>query len=176
MKRILIINTGGTFNKKYDPLNGKMSLDVYSVIDTNLEALLKKTYLTKNLTIDLKHIILKDSLDMNDFDRREIVKLIEQEKQDYKYILIIHGTDTIDKTATFISDSIPELERNNKLVLTGAMIPYSIDPIEAITNFSFALGSLLNSNEKGIFISLHGLFKNFNEIKKNKGEGFFENQ
>jgi L-asparaginase len=161
MKKILIINTGGTFNKVYNPLTG--SLD----IEPKGEAIksIAKAWLTK---LKIKNIIGKDSLDMNDEDRELIVQNIKAAKE--KSIIIVHGTDTMDKTAKYIANA----KLNKKIVLTGAMVPYSINPIEAISNLCSAYGYLEALKGKGLYISMNGVIKDYKRVVKNKEKGYFE--
>jgi len=162
LKDIFIINTGGTFNKRYNPLKGELEVPKDSIA---LENILKYFY---NLKYKIKNIIHKDSLDMLDSDREKLVKLIKNSSQDK--ILIIHGTDTMDKTAKFLDEYI----KNKTVLITGAMVPFSIDSIEANVNLSMSIGYLLNSSEKGIFISMHGLVDKYNKVRKNRDIGVFQ--
>ena len=162
MKNILIVNTGGTFNKRYNPLKGELEVPKDSIA---LENILKYFY---NLKYEIKNIIHKDSLDMLDCDREILVDTIKNSKQDK--ILIIHGTDTMDKTAEFLEKNITA----KTLLITGAMVPFSIDSVEANANFSMALGYLLNANKKGVFIAMHGLVDEHKNIFKNREIGVFQ--
>jgi L-asparaginase len=161
MKKILIINTGGTFNKVYNPFTGELD------IDTNGEALnsIAKHWLTD---FTLINIIGKDSLDIDDNDREELTKTIK--KSNEKSIIIIHGTDTIDKTAKYLDTA--NLKR--EIILTGAMVPYSIDPIEATANFTSAYGYLNAIDKDGIYIAMNGVIKDYKRVIKNKEKGYFE--
>jgi len=162
MKKILVINTGGTFNKVYNPLTGDLE------IDKNGKAVkeLKKLWLNSFKVIN---IIGKDSLDMTEQDRAEILKVIKNSSE--KRIIIIHGTDTMDKTAEYLSKG----NLNQKIVLTGAMVPYSINPIEATANFASAYGYILGIDKKGVNISMNGRIENHKRVIKNKEKGYFEN-
>ena len=162
MKRILIVNTGGTFNKKYNPIKGELEVLKDSSV---IENILGCFY---NLKYNIKTIIHKDSLDILDCDRDEIVELIINNSQ--KEILIIHGTDTMNITANFIQQKI----KNRRIVLTGAMVPYSIDTTEANSNFSMALGYLMGSSENGVYIAMHGAIDKYDKIIKNRKQGLFE--
>ncbi|MBL0686776.1 MAG: asparaginase [Sulfurospirillum sp.] len=159
---MLIINTGGTFNKKYNSLKGELevSKDLQS-----LEKILKYFY---NLEYKIKNIIHKDSLDIKLNDRKKIVEIIKN-VSDNK-ILIIHGTDTMNETAKFIAQHVD----NKTILLTGAMIPFSIDNIEANANFSMSIGYLLSSCQNGIYISMHGLIDIHNRVFKNREIGIFQ--
>ena len=159
---MLIINTGGTFNKRYNPIKGELEVPK----DSNaLEGILKYLH---NLKYEIKNIIHKDSLEIQMSDRKEIVELIANTP--CKKILIVHGTDTMEKTAEFLEKHI-----NDKIILlTGAMVPCSIDSIEANANLSMSIGYLLNSNKNGIYISMHGLIDTHNRVFKNKKAGLFQ--
>ena len=159
---MLIINTGGTFNKRYNPIKGELEVPK----DSNaLEDVLKHFY---NLKYEIKNIIHKDSLKMQMSDREEIVELITNTS--YKKILIVHGTDTIKKTAEFLEKYI----NDRVIILTGAMVPYSIDSTEANANLSMSIGYLLSSNKNGIYISMHGLIDTHNRVFKNREVGLFQ--
>ncbi len=159
---MLIINTGGTFNKRYNPLKGELEVPKDSIA---LDGILKYFY---NLEYELINIIHKDSLDILDCDRKDIVKTIKNSNQDK--ILIIHGTDTMDKTAEFLNQNIID----KKILLTGAMVPFNIDGIEASANLSMSIGYLLNVLEEGIYISMHGLVDNYKKVYKNREVGVFQ--
>jgi L-asparaginase len=159
---MLIINTGGTFNKRYNPLKGELEVPKDSIA---LDGILKYFY---NLEYNLINIIHKDSLDILDCDREDIAKTIKNSNQDK--ILIIHGTDTMDKTAEFLNKNIVD----KKILLTGAMVPVSIDGIEASTNLSMSIGYLLNAVEDGIYISMHGLVDKYKKVYKNREVGVFQ--
>ncbi len=160
MEKILIINTGGTFNKIYNPINGELE------IDKSGKAI--KT-IAKSWLIDFKiiNIIGKDSLDIIDSDREEIYKTIE--KSEFKKIIIVHGTDTIDKTAKYLD----ELNLDRQIILTGAMVPFSINPIEATANLSSAYGYLLRKRENRIYIAMNGKIDLYKRVIKNRGKGYF---
>ena len=162
MSEILIINTGGTFNKRYDPLKGELQVPDDSLA---LEGVLKYFY---NLKYKIVNIIHKDSLDMNSDDRQEIITLIENSPQ--TKILIIHGTDTMDKTAEFLERSI----KDRCIILTGAMVPFSIDVVEATANISTAIGYMLSCQKNGVYISMHGLVDVHNRVFKNRDIGVFQ--
>ncbi|WP_024953624.1 asparaginase domain-containing protein [Sulfurospirillum arcachonense] len=162
MKDILIINTGGTFNKRYNPLKGELEVPVDSLA---VDSILKYFY---NLSYELQNVIHKDSLEMLDSDRQEMAELIQKSPQ--KKILIIHGTDTKDKTAKYLENIISD----KSIVLTGAMVPLSIDTVEANANFSMALGYLLNEPKNGVYIAMHGLVEKHDTVFKNREVGIFQ--
>lgn len=159
---MLILNTGGTFNKRYNPLKGELEVPKDSIA---LEHILKYFY---NLKYEIKNIIHKDSLEMQTSDRKEMVELIKNSS--YKKVLIIHGTDTMDKTAEFLEEYVSE----KTILLTGAMVPFSIDSAEANANVSMSIGYLLNSTKNGVYVSMHGLVDIHNRVFKNREIGVFQ--
>ena len=161
MEKILIINTGGTFNKIYNPISGNLEIDSSGkAIET----------IAKSWLIDFKiiNIIGKDSLDMIDSDREEIYRTIEE--SGFHKIIIVHGTDTIDKTAKYLD----ELNLDKQIILTGAMVPFSINPIEATANLSSAYGYLLILKENRVYIAMNGKIDLCKRVIKNRGKGYFE--
>ena len=159
---IVIINTGGTFNKEYNEIKGILEVRQ----DNNfIETIFEKSKIIKR---DIFGLLYKDSLEITDLDREELVSFIK--KTEAKKILIVHGTDTIDLTAEYIFERI----KDKTIVLTGAMKPYSIEPVEATANFMLAYGYLQRENESVVSISMHGNVKEYTQIKKNKEKGIFE--
>lgn len=159
---ILIINTGGTFNKVYDEISGELTIPSSS---KNLKKIIKKAFKSK---MKIKGIIYKDSLEFTNDDREELVKSINQ--SEYKKIVVIHGTDTMDISAKYISKRI----KNKSIVFTGAMIPTSIDVTEGVANLSLALGFLNSKDKDGIYIAMHGIVKEYKRIVKNRELGIFQ--
>jgi L-asparaginase len=160
MKKILIISTGGTFNKVYDPVNGEFSIDEASHA---LEQIASKWLCELNIV----NIIGKDSLDMTNHDRLELLATISH--SDHHHILIVHGTDTMDVTAEYLADA--DLEKC--IVLTGAMVPYSIDPVEATANLSSAYGYINALEQEGVFIAMNGVMGPYDKVKKDRTKGRF---
>ncbi len=161
---ILIINTGGTFSKIYNPLNGNLDI-------SNKNSAIKKIIASSKINdVKVSGIIYKDSLDITNKDRDKLVQFINDSK--YNKILIVHGTDTMSNTAFYLANKI----KNKQIILTGSMIPFSINPIEATSNLILGYGFLKNCKKDNIYISMHGFVKKYNKIKKNKHLGIFECQ
>ena len=161
MEKILIISTGGTFNKVYNPKEG--TLEVQSS-KTALETL-SKHWLCELHSLD---IVGKDSLDMTQADREEIAQTIAKHPQEK--IIVIHGTDTMHLTASYLD----EANLNKQIVLTGAMVPFSIDPIEATANLSCAYGFLLANPPQALYIAMNGHCLPHMQIKKAYQAGKFK--
>jgi len=159
--KITVLNTGGTFNKRYNPLTGELEVTKDSL---SLDKIIKNCH---NIRFDIKNIISKDSLEFTLEDRELILKEIKNTRDDK--IIIIHGTDTIDLSAKFLDGKVED----KKVVFTGAMVPMSIDEVEATMNFAQALGFLNANIENGIYISMHGVVSLYSNLIKNRKLGQF---
>jgi len=160
---IEIINTGGTFNKRYNPISGNLEVpeDFFAVSDI----LEKSLFINQNIKIT--QIISKDSLDFTKKDRELLLKTIKNSKSDK--VIVIHGTDTMYKSAKFVAKEI----KTKVVIFTGAMKPYEIEKVEAVSNLMMAIGFSQNC-KKGVYISMHGIVEKYNKINKNYQRGVFE--
>ena len=159
-KKILIISTGGTFNKEYLPKEGTLRVDESSkaVYDIASKWLCE---------FEVLNIIGKDSLEMNSQDRLELLATIIQ--SDYKDIIVIHGTDTMELSAEYLADA----DEEKRIVMTGAMVPYAVDPVEATANLASAFGYIQTLEKEGVYIVINGVFGAYNKIKKDRKNGKF---
>jgi len=160
MGKLLIISTGGTFNKIYNRIDGSLIIDKSS---NAIRDIANKWF----CEFDIISIIGKDSLDIDDKDREELLNIIIDNECDD--IIVVHGTDTMDITAKLIA--IKGIDK--KIVLTGAMKPYSIEPIEATANLSSAYGFLKNIQDNGVYISMNGIIGDYRIIIKDRIKGQF---
>jgi L-asparaginase len=78
----------------------------------------------------------------------------------------------MDKTAKYLDNA----QLDKSIVLTGAMVPFSINPIEATANLASAFGYIKSLNQNGIFIVMNGVMNNFKKIIKNRAKGYFEEE
>jgi len=160
MQKILIISTGGTFNKVYDPIAGDLVIDDTSYAVQEISDKWQCQF-------ELLNIIGKDSLAMTNQDRLELLSIVTQ--TEHEKIIVIHGTDTMHITAEYLAD----VEIEKKIILTGAMVPYSIDPVEATANLSSALGYMQLLQDNGVYTVMNGLFGLHEKIIKEKSKGKF---
>ena len=159
--KIKIFSCGGTFEKIYDPLNGSLAFN-----ESCIPQIIKRSRIT--VDIEFEPIFFKDSLDMNEHDRQEIATKILDEP--IKNVLLIHGTDTMIETARVTKEKKPS---NKIIVITGAMVPFSVKESDAMFNFgnAFVAAQLLNP---GVWISMNGRIFDPEKVRKNKIEGIFE--
>ena len=160
MSTIRILVTGGTFDKEYNELTGKLFFK-----DTHLPEMLKLGRC--KLEVEIRTLMLVDSLDMTDQDRRLIVEhcsRLEEER-----IVITHGTDTMDQTARILGEAnLPKT-----IILTGAMIPYKFGSSDGLFNLGSAL-AFAQSLPAGVYIVMNGRYFHWNNVRKNRSTGEFE--
>lgn len=157
---MLILNTGGTFNKRYDPIRGELYVPSDSVA---VEAVC--TVFAVDTAV--KGILYKDSLEMNDEDRALLLQTIAESEEER--IVVVHGTDTMDLSAA----TVDAVGFDKTVVFTGAMVPFSMDPIEATANLAMAIGYAQNAAH-GTHIVMQGVCGKYDTIQKNKVLGRFE--
>lgn len=157
---IKIFITGGTFDKEYNELNGKLFFK-----RTHLPEMLKLG--RSGLKIDIVTLMMTDSLDMIDADRKIILENCKKTKEDK--ILITHGTDTMVETAKVLGNSI----KDKTIVLTGAMIPYKFGSSDGLFNLGSSL-AFVQTLPHGVYISMNGKFFYWDNVRKNKHTGIFD--
>lgn len=158
---VTIINTGGTFNKRYNPITGALEVPNDNIA---LDKILSSCH---NVEFEIKNIVSKDSLEMDDIDRQIITDAVNETSNEN--IIIIHGTDTVDLTSAFLREQVS----NKKIVFTGAMVPMSIDEVEATMNFSLSLGFLSSKIDNGIYLAMHGVVVDASKLVKDRSVGKF---
>src|ERR1039457_569873 len=87
---IRILVTGGTFDKEYDELTGRLFFK-----DTHIQELLRLGPCRASGTVET--VMMIDSLDMTAADRETIARRCREAAE--KWIVITHGTDTMGGTA-----------------------------------------------------------------------------
>ena len=157
--KLKILCTGGTFDKVYYD-----ALSDYQIGDPQVEWILNQA----NTTLDyqIESILKKDSLDITDSDRQQILEKVQAETS--THIVITHGTDTMVETAQVLNEIT-----DKTIVLVGAMQPARFKDSDAIfnTGFAVAAATLLSP---GIYIAMNGQIFSADEVRKNRDAGRFE--
>jgi L-asparaginase len=157
---IRILITGGTFDKEYNELTGELFFK-----DTHLPEMLKLGRC--RVDVDIRTLMMIDSLDMTEQDRVLIADHCQ--KADEKRIVITHGTDTMADTARFLAGRI----KDKTVVLTGAMIPYKFGSSDGLFNLGSAL-AFVQSLPHGVYVAMNGRVFTWNNVRKNKQTGEFQ--
>ena len=158
--KIVILVTGGTFDKEYNEITGKLYFN-----ESHIKEMLVLGRCRIKVTI--KNLMLKDSLDMELDDRKLILNACSETNSNK--IVITHGTDTMTETAKLLSENI----KNKTIVFTGAMIPYKFGASDGLFNLGSALTAAQVLND-GVYIAINGNVFKWDEVKKNRKEGVFE--
>jgi L-asparaginase len=154
-----VIATGGTFDKHYDEITGKL---IFST--GHLAAAITRARIT--LPVVLEELSFLDSLDMQEADRQRVLASCRAAME--PVIVIIHGTDTMPETAAVLGAA----GLSQTIVLTGAMIPYEIANSDALFNFGFACG-VAQVLPPGVYVAMNGQFFDWGKVKKNRSAGIF---
>ena len=157
---IRIFITGGTFDKEYNELDGKLFFK-----DTHLPEMFKLGRC--KVPVEIRTLMLVDSLEMTDADRQIICEQCRKCKEDQ--IVITHGTDTMEETARVLGQA--NLEKT--IVLTGAMVPYKFGSSDGLFNLGSAL-AFAQTLSRGVYVAMNGRCFMWNNVKKNRKTGEFE--
>jgi L-asparaginase len=160
---VRILVTGGTFDKKYDELRGTLSFK-----DTHVHEMLRLG--RSRVDVVIETLMMIDSLDMADEDRRAIVERCRTAGE--SRLLVTHGTDTMVETARALATAVSPLG-SKTIVLTGAMIPYAFGSSDGLFNLGSAL-SFVQALEPGVYIAMNGRWFPWDRVRKNKSTGVFE--
>jgi L-asparaginase len=173
---VRIIVTGGTIDaEKYDFDEGKVitfgTPAVEKILKTGRVRHIHGNLMKREDYEDADVLVLsqKDSLNMTDEDRENILHVCTKDKRER--ILITHGTDTMAKTGALLAKHL----KRKTIVLTGAMRPNGSKDSDA----PFNLGGALIATETlpyGVYIVIQGEVFPIPNVKKTKTEGdaYFE--
>ena len=159
---IAILSAGGTFEKVYDPIGGQLRLPNQSRLSQwAQQARLRCIH-------RIEEVLLKDSLDMVDADRHLLSQRVSQAKE--RRIVIVHGTDTMTDSAQVLAK---HLRPEQVVVLTGAMVPASLEGSDALINLGSAIAAA-QLMPPGVWVSIQGQIFSALHVQKNRALGLFE--
>ena len=161
---VRLIITGGTFDKHYDAVRGELTFR-----QTHLPEILETVGCTVPVTLELRQLI--DSLEMGEDDRERIVSSCVSSPE--SHIVITHGTDTMTETAARLREaSEAGLLRGKRIVLTGAMVPFTVSGSDALFNLGGALVAV-QMVVPGTYIVMHGRVFAADAVRKDRSVGRF---
>lgn len=118
MKKILLLQTGGTIAMHFDQ-NGE-ALDPKKWSDVLYKEMPE---LLKIAEIDIQNVFFEDSSNINRNHWKELSKLVDHQYDNYDGFVILHGTDTMAYTASALSFALRNLSK--PVILTGSQVPMS---------------------------------------------------
>ncbi len=155
-----IIATGGTFDKHYNEHNGALGF-----ADSHLPEVIARSRMT--VPVALEVLPLLDSLDMHDADRARVLAACSAAAE--RAIVIVHGTDTMKETAAVLGAAA----LGKTIILTGAMIPYTIAHSDALFNLGFA-SAAAQLLPGGVYVAMNGQVFAWDNVTKNRSAGVFQ--
>lgn|SRR5512135_715364 len=159
MIRVLV--TGGTFDKEYDELTGRLFFK-----ETHLHEMLRLGRCRVPVTVET--VMMVDSLEMTDEDRMRIAEICRQTLEDR--IVITHGTDTMVETAAVLAH-----EKTAKtIILTGAMVPWAFGSSDGLFNLGSAISFAQTLPSAGVYVAMNGRCFTWDNVRKDRATGTFE--
>ena len=144
MQRIHLLATGGTIEKIYSEQKGSVE-NVESRIETYLGRLR-----LPDARVEVTRLMNKDSLEMTDADREQILEAVRQRLD--APIVITHGTDTMVRTGLYLKSALGAVK--HPIILTGAMTPLGFESSDALQNLTESLFAA-RVLAPGIYVVMH---------------------
>lgn len=155
-----IFVTGGTFDKEYDEIRGRLFFRT-----THLPEMLELGRCRLDVAVDT--LMMIDSLEMTPENRAGIVEAVRACEE--PHVVITHGTDTMVETGRALSDA----DIDKTVVLTGAMIPWAFGSSDGLFNLGSAL-SFAQVLPVGVYVAMNGRWFPWDGVRKNRDIGVFE--
>ena len=157
---IRILVTGGTFDKEYDELTGRLYFK-----DTHIQEMLRLGRCRVPVTVET--VMMVDSLEMTPGDRDTILKRCREASE--ARIVVTHGTDTMVETAAVLAAAAT----GKSIVLTGAMVPWAFGSSDGLFNLGSAL-SFVQLLRPGVYVAMNGRCFPWDSVRKDRERGIFE--
>jgi L-asparaginase len=159
MQHLTIVTTGGTIDKIYFDAKSDYQIGAPQIGDI-------LTQLGVAFAFDIVPLLRKDSLDMDEADRRLVRDTIAA--QPHRHILVTHGTDSMVETARLLQGI-----EDKVIVLTGALNPARFQGSDAVFNIGCAVGAVQTLPD-GIYIAMNGRIWDPSRVRKNRDANRFE--
>ena len=158
---IRVLVTGGTFDKKYDELTGRLFFK-----GTHVPEMLRRGRCRVPVVVET--VMMVDSLELDDAGRARVVDRARASEE--TAIVITHGTDTMVETGRALAEAGLS---GKTIVLTGAMVPYAFGSSDGKFNLGSAL-SFVQVLPPGVYVAMNGQHFPWNAVRKNTVTGCFE--
>jgi|TARA_B110000977_G_C10910455_1_gene429012 L-asparaginase len=157
--KLLVLAIGGTIDKVY--------FDALSDYQIGLPAATEILQRVKvNFDFDVRQMISKDSLEMTDADRQQILSVVQAHSGDH--VIITHGTDTMVDTGQLLKQA-----EGKTIVIMGAMQPAIMKLTDADFNLGVAVAAV-QTLSPGVYLCMNGRIYNVDKVIKNRAEGQFQ--
>lgn len=159
--KIVFIQTGGTIDKDYPHTTKGWAFEFGEPATSRILERLNPSF-----EYEVLIAFQKDSLEITQEDREKLALLINKSKA--QKFIITHGTDSLIETALFLKSALS----NKLVVITAAMRPERFKNSDADVNLGGAIAAA-NLLEEGVYISMHGVLKEADEMQRNLETGKF---
>lgn len=118
MKRILLLQTGGTISMQFETDGVVLDPARWSQVLYQ-----QMPELTQIADITIENVFFEDSSDINPEHWKILGELIYKRLQNYDGFVVLHGTDTMAYTASALSFALNPI--NKPVIFTGSQVPMS---------------------------------------------------
>jgi len=137
--------------------------------ETHVPEMLEKAHFLGAYSVNSLFMI--DSLDMTDEHRAKVSEAALEDPFENK-IVITHGTDTMPETAKYLKSNARLAAKT--IVLTGAMLPYSVgEESDALFNLGNAI-AYAQSLPSGVYVAMNGQAFEADNVRKDVKAGVFK--
>jgi L-asparaginase len=159
MQRIYVIATGGTIEKVYSEQTGNVQN-----LDSKIDRYFRMLRLP-DAEIQVTHLMNKDSMDMTDGDRAQVLATVREKLSEPAPVVITHGTDTMVETGLLLKQSLPDLRF--PIVLTGAMTPLGFEASDGLQNLTESLFAA-RVLAPGVYVVMHNQAFPIDRVRKDR--------
>lgn len=145
MKKLLIINTGGTFSSVESERGLKPGLSSRELLDA-------MRLVAGGIELEMEDLFLVDSANIFPDDWRKLAERIHEAAGEYQGIVVIHGTDTMAYTASMLSFMLQNVPI--PVVLTGSQLSISHPVADAMENCRCAV-HMAAGGHGGVFLAFN---------------------
>ena len=157
--KLHILAVGGTIDKVYFD-----ALSDYKIGSPAATEILQRVKV--NFDYDVRQMISKDSLDMTDADREEILAAVQAHPANH--VIITHGTDTMVATGQVLKQAL-----GKTIVIMGAMQPAIMKLTDADCNLGVAVAAV-QALQEGVYLCMNGRIYDVDKVSKNRAQGPFQ--
>ena len=157
--KLYILAVGGTIDKVYFD-----ALSDYKIGPPAAAEILQR--INVNFDYDVSQVISKDSLDMTDADREEILAAVQAHPA--SHVIITHGTDTMVDTGQVLKQVV-----GKTVVIMGAMQPAIMKLTDADFNLGVAVAAV-QALPEGVYLCMNGRIYDVDRVAKNRSESQFQ--
>ena len=154
-----ILAIGGTIDKVYFD-----ALSDYKIGPPAATEILQRVKV--NFDYEVSQLISKDSLEMTDSDREEIVNAVQSHPANQ--VIITHGTDTMVDTGQVLKQV-----SGKTIVIMGAMQPAIMKSTDADFNLGVAVAAV-QALPEGVYQCMNGRIYNVDKVSKNRAQAQFQ--